>query len=153
MAFRGSVGFLRISTYRFFRDSIRNMDNEKMIAELSTMYETEKKEKKIQEQQFELTKKNYMLTGSAALLAAISLLGYSGYRRYRLKQQAAMQEAILKQQELATRAIIEAEENERKRIAGDLHDGVGQMMSAAKINLSSLSSEIQFADEQKKITL
>lgn len=137
--------------YRFFRDSIRNMDNEKMIAELSTMYETEKKEKKIQEQQFELTKKNYLLTGSAALLGAISLLGYSGYRRYRLKQQAAMQEAILKQQELATRAIIEAEENERKRIAGDLHDGVGQMMSAAKINLSSLSSEIQFADEQKKL--
>lgn len=140
-----------LQQYRFFRDSIRSMDDEKMIAELNTMYETEKKEKKIQEQQFELTKKNYLLTGSAALLAAISLLGYSGYRRYRLQQQAAMQEAILKQQELATRAIIEAEENERKRIAGDLHDGVGQMMSAAKINLSSLSSEIQFADEQKKL--
>lgn len=140
-----------LQLYRHFRDSIRNLDNQNLIAELNTRYETEKKEKKIQEQQFELTKKNYLLTGSAALLAAISLLGYSGYRRYRLKQQAAMQEAILKQQELATRAIIEAEENERKRIAGDLHDGVGQMMSAAKINLSSLSSEIQFADEQKKL--
>ncbi|MBL0183673.1 MAG: tetratricopeptide repeat protein [Chitinophagaceae bacterium] len=31
-----------------------------------------------------------------------------------------------------SRAIINAEENERKRIAADLHDGVGQMMSAAK---------------------
>lgn len=140
-----------LQLYLQFRDSIRNLDNQNLIAELNTRYETEKKEKKIQEQQFEITKKNYLLTGSAALLAAISLLGYSGYRRYRLKQQAAMQDAILKQQELATRAIIEAEENERKRIAGDLHDGVGQMMSAAKINLSSLSGQIQFTDEQKKI--
>src|SRR5690606_31884647 len=70
--------------------------------------------------------------------------------RYKLQQQAKLQATISKQQELATKAVIEAEENERKRIAGDLHDGVGQMMSAAKINLSSLGSELHFADEQKK---
>ncbi len=137
--------------YRFFRDSIRSMDDEKMIAELNTMYETEKKEKKIQEQEFELTKKNYWLGGSAVLLLSVTLLGYSGYRRYRLKQQAALQIAILKQQELATKAIIEAEENERKRIAGDLHDGVGQMMSAAKINLSAVMNDIAFPDDSKRM--
>ena len=55
------------------------------------------------------------------------------------------------QQEMATKAVIEAEENERKRIAGDLHDGVGQMMSAARMNLSALSHSIGFTnDEQRK---
>ncbi len=137
--------------YRFFRDSIRSMDNEKMIAELNTRYETEKKEKKIQEQEFALTKKNYWLGGSAVLLLSVTLLGYSGYRRYRLKKQAELQAAVLKQQEMATKAIIEAEENERKRIAGDLHDGVGQMMSAAKINLSAVMNDIAFADDSKRM--
>lgn len=139
-----------LQKYKHFRDSLRTIENEQLIEELHTKYETEKKEKKIQQQDFELTRKNYLLAGSAALLLSISLLGYSGYRRYKLKQTARLQAAILKQQELATTAVIEAEENERKRIAGDLHDGVGQMMSAAKINLSSLGNEIQFADEQKK---
>lgn len=139
-----------LQQYNHFRDSLRTIENEQLIEELHTKYETEKKEKKIQEQEFELTKKNYLLGGSTVLLLSIILLGYSGYRRYKLQQQAKLQATILKQQELSTKAVIEAEENERKRIAGDLHDGVGQMMSAAKINLSSLGSELHFADEQKK---
>ncbi len=139
-----------LQQYRFFRDSIRRLDDEKLMAEMNTLYETEKKEKKIQEQEFELTKKNYLLAGSGVLLLSVSLLGYSGYRRYRLKKQAELQAAVLMQQELATKAIIEAEENERQRIAGDLHDGVGQMMSAAKINLSAICNDISFASDTQK---
>ncbi|HNG63787.1 MAG TPA: sensor histidine kinase, partial [Ferruginibacter sp.] len=56
----------------------------------------------------------------------------------------------MKQQDLATRAVISAEENERKRIAADLHDGVGQMMSAAKMNLSAFETEIDFRNESQK---
>ena len=56
------------------------------------------------------------------------------------------------QQELATTAIIAAEENERKRIAADLHDGVGQIMSAAKMNLSAFENELPFRDEKQKIS-
>lgn len=38
------------------------------------------------------------------------------------------------------------EERERKRIAGNLHDGIGQMLSLARINLTSLS-KYQFLPE------
>ena len=80
------------------------------------------------------------------------LLLYSYYRRYKLKREKQLQVEILAQQELATKAILEAEENERKRIASDLHDGVGQIMSAAKMNLSAMEAEIPFAtEEQKKV--
>ena len=49
---------------------------------------------------------------------------------------------------MSAKAIIEAEERERKRIAGDLHDGVGQLCSAIKMNLSGLSSQVTFKDKE-----
>jgi signal transduction histidine kinase len=51
---------------------------------------------------------------------------------------------------MATKAILEAEEKERQRIAKDLHDSVGQMMSAAKLNLSAIENEIPFKDDMQK---
>ena len=53
---------------------------------------------------------------------------------------------MLHQQEISSKAVIEAEENERRRIAAELHDGVGQMMSAAKMNLSAFEQELVFND-------
>ena len=114
-------------------------------------YKTLEKEKQIQEQLFQISKRNYYIAGISGLLVLGGLLGYSGYRRYRLKQQAKLQAEIVKQQDLATKAVISAEETERKRIAGDLHDGVGQMMSAAKMNLSAIESEIPFISAEQKI--
>ena len=48
---------------------------------------------------------------------------------------------------------MEAEEKERQRIAKDLHDGVGQMMSAAKLNLSAIENELPFKDDMQKEAL
>src|SRR5690606_5776236 len=53
-----------------------------------------------------------------------------------------LQQAIIKEQTQATKAVLMAEESERSRIAADLHDGVGQLMSAAKMNLSVLEHEL-----------
>lgn len=142
--------YVYLKAHKLFRDSIRRLDNQALIAELNTKYETEKKEKKIQEQEFELTKRNYFLGAAFLIVLFGGLLGYSSYRRYKLRKTAEMQQAILKQQELATKAVLEAEENERQRIASDLHDGVGQMMSAAKINLSNISEHISFASNDEK---
>jgi two-component system, NarL family, sensor kinase len=80
----------------------------------------------------------------------IGLLTWSQYNRYKLRKESQLQAAILKQQELSTKAVIEAEEEERQRIARDLHDGVGQMMSAAKMNLSAFESEMKFNTAEQK---
>jgi signal transduction histidine kinase len=80
------------------------------------------------------------------------LLGFSYYRRNKLQQEKKLQVEVIKQQDLATKAVIAAEENERKRIAADLHDGVGQMMSAAKMNLSAFESDISFKDQVQKLS-
>jgi len=133
------------------KDSIQNLDVQKNISELSAKYETAKKEQKIQQQQFEITKKNYWIGGVTGLLLLGGLLGYSFYRSNKLKQTKKMQAAIIQQQDMATKAVIQAEENERKRIAGDLHDGIGQTMSAAKMNLSSIESRLDFKNEEDRI--
>ncbi len=132
------------------KDSLFGIEKAKQIQLLSTQYETAKKEQRIAEQELQISKRNYWIAGISGLLILLSLLGYSYYKRYKLKQQSKLQQEVLKQQELATKAVLEAEENERKRIAAELHDGVGQMMSAAKMNLSAMENEIAFNNESQK---
>ncbi|RZL44237.1 MAG: hypothetical protein EOP00_20635 [Pedobacter sp.] len=40
---------------------------------------------------------------------------------------------------IATKSVFEGEQNERIRIARDLHDGIGQMLSVVKMNVSTLN--------------
>ncbi len=144
------------SAYAYYRqarsinDSLLTEETSKQVSELQTKYETEKKEQQIALQKYELKSKNYIIAGISGVLLLGVLLSYSYYRRYRLVQHARLQQAILQEQEQATRAVLEAEEKERQRIAGDLHDGVGQLMSAARMNLSLIENELNFEDVGKK---
>ncbi|HTL82578.1 MAG TPA: triple tyrosine motif-containing protein [Bacteroidia bacterium] len=47
-------------------------------------------------------------------------------------------------------AIIETEEKERKRIAGELHDGLGQLLSTARLNVAGLEES---PDERDRVLL
>ncbi|MCR6722056.1 MAG: tetratricopeptide repeat protein [Chitinophagaceae bacterium] len=135
------------------KDTLLNEQNVKAMADMSVKYQTEKKEQAILLQRAELRQKNLLIWGVAGAFVLVCALGLSYYRRYRLKQQTRLQQEILKQQELATRAVIKAEEDERQRIARDLHDGVGQMMSAAKMNLSAFESNAVHASPDQALSL
>ncbi len=134
------------------KDSIINKNTESKIVELETVYQTEKKEQQLKLQKAEITKKNYLLWGLALVVVLLIVSAITFYRKRQILHKMNLQAAVMKQQDLATRAIINAEENERKRIAADLHDGVGQMMSAVKMNLSAFENEIHFTDNTQKIT-
>jgi two-component system, NarL family, sensor kinase len=142
-----------LSMHRLFaaaKDSVYTTQLGNKFAELETKYETLQKERQIQEQKYSLERKNYWLWAAFSILVFVILLSLSAYRRHKLKQETKLQATILKQQALATRAILEAEETERQRIAKDLHDGVGQMMSVAKMNLSAVESKIQLNTPEQK---
>jgi signal transduction histidine kinase len=53
--------------------------------------------------------------------------------------------AIIQEREEGIKAIFEATDHERKRIASDLHDGIGQQMSGLRLAFSRLGSEISVA--------
>lgn len=144
------------------KDSIFKNETAKKTALFRTLYETEKKEK----ENLALSKENALKKLEVAneikskrLLAIIFILLASAlvitfmyiYNRYRIKKKAELNMELARQEKIRFKAVIEAEENERKRIAADLHDGVGQLMSAAKINLVVMQDELPFENEDQKL--
>lgn len=118
---------------------------------LQALYrEQQVKDLELENKELTINRRNITLAAFGGLGLMGTLLAFSFYRRNKLKQEAAMQAAVLHEQQQATRAVLEAEEKERKRIAGDLHDTVGQMMSAVKMNLSVLENEIPFGDNVQR---
>ncbi len=107
----------------------------KNTAELEQKYQTLKKDSEIQLQQSKIFKRNVALSS----LAGVLLLGAVFYRNRQHRQKVEHQKEILHQQDLATKAVINAEDNERKRMAVHLHDGVGQLLTAAGMNISVLN--------------
>lgn len=93
-----------------------------------------------------------MLWGIIGIVILLLIAGISFFRKRQIQNKMNLQMVVMKQQDLATKAVITAEENERKRIAADLHDGVGQMMSAAKMNLSAFENEITFNNIEQKLS-
>jgi len=135
-------------------DSINESKLKTDINALEVKYHAAENEKKIaglsaEKKQNQLTLKNQRLTNWLLIAAIILLLVLAGfiffyYRSYKklaiqreinLRQQAT--ELAQKQQIEVTRAMLDAEENERNRVARDLHDGLGGMLAGVKINLLS----------------
>jgi|GEM_PF-1145363 len=128
-------------------------------AEIQTKYETEKKEKenlelkrKNQVQQLiiksETEKRKNQLIVSGGLIVFIILLGWLLYYRKKMKQEALLTSELAKQDKIRFRAIIDAEEKERSRIAQDLHDGLGQMLAASRMHVSALKTFV--SDKEKE---
>lgn len=69
------------------------------------------------------------------LVSVVMLLLVTGYFVYTIIYQ---QRKIVKWQQARIRAEIELLENERKRIASDLHDEIGPMLSAVKLQINHL---------------
>lgn len=128
-----------------------NAENSRQINEMQTKFETEKKEQTIALQQSRLAKQKLLIIGGTIIFLMITLYGYLFYRRYKLKKEQEMQQKLMLQREEATVNILTAEENERKRIAAELHDGIGQLMMAAWMNLQAIGKqqEAKESDQQQ----
>jgi signal transduction histidine kinase len=60
------------------------------------------------------------------------------YQRKMIKNQVALRRLEDERQQELLKAVIDAQESERKRLAEDLHDSVGQVLSAIKLKLHKL---------------
>ena len=143
-----------------YKDSIYNEDNAKQMAEMQTKYDVEKKDLELAKNKAEIeTKekqayiKNVIIIAIVVLMLLVAITGFLFYRKKQIEQQAKLDAEIASQKEIRTKAILEAEEKERRRIAQDLHDGVGQLLSAAKLNLSNLESKMGAQTEEQKTAM
>ena len=62
-----------------------------------------------------------------------------------------LQAIEIEQKKKLTHAVMKAEEDERKRIAEDLHDSVAQKMVVAKLNLEALANGLELEDQKQTI--
>lgn len=134
-----------LKTSTGLNNAIIGDDVQEATALLAKQFETEKKEAQIQLQQVQLRQKNifnYILIGSAAALGIISLLGYRNYRHKQKLQQARIDELETEKQLTATEAVLRGEEQERTRLAKDLHDGLGGMLSGIKYSFQNMKENL-----------
>lgn len=126
-------------------DSITENDNLSKVANIEAKYGLEKKERQLGEQRAENFRQRVWLYSLAAALIALLVLGWLFYNRYRLRQKAELDAAVIREQQLGLNAVIEAQESERKRIAKDLHDGIAQELVALQLGFTLLRNKLQKA--------
>jgi signal transduction histidine kinase len=123
------------------KDSVYQKNSAQSLAEMQTKYETEKNGHIIVQQKLALVKKNYWLYGSIGLLVLGIIIFYLVFSNYRKKQNLKNQLLLKEEKYLSAQAIAKAEENERKRIAADLHDNLGAYAAAIASNVDQISSD------------
>lgn len=145
-----------LKKYQKLADSTHKENLKGVINKLETKFRSAENEKKIATLQAEkdrafLSAKNsrllnYLFGGATIFLLAVSALGWLYYRNNKklavqkeLNYQQQLKEAEREKQMQYAKALLQGEETERKRIAGDLHDGLGGMLAGVKINLSKLA--------------
>jgi signal transduction histidine kinase len=121
------------------KDALYEANSARAIAELQTKYEFQKKESTIIKQKLDITQKNYLFYGSLILSVFALLLLWLLFKNYSRKQSIKMQLAVAEEKRIATQSIIDAEEQERKRIAADLHDNIGAYASAIRADVEKIT--------------
>lgn len=148
---RYDSAYFYYNLYSGLKDSVSNEKSRMEIEEIHEHYAADKKDKEIALQKEQLARqnllKNILIFSSISLIAFILLL----YSRRQLKQRADYEVKLNRQRSDLFGAVIMAQENERKRIAQDIHDTLGSMLSAAKLNLSGLDGDkVPFTAEQSQ---
>jgi two-component system, NarL family, sensor kinase len=133
-------------------DSIMNETVQKTTLELEKKYELEKKEATISQleaekkvQQLTIRQKstlNLVLIASAAALLVLFFLLYRNYRQKQELQNRKINELQQEKMLMATEAVLKGEEQERSRLAKDLHDGLGGMLSGIKFSFQTIKGNM-----------
>lgn len=133
-----------------FSDAYHQSVLSKQSSDLEKKYETEKKDAQIKLQQVSLRQKNtfvYFLVGGTVALLTILLLTYRNYQQKQNIQQRRITELETEKQLAATEAVLQGEEKERSRLAKDLHDGLGGMLSGIKYSFNAMKGNLIMTPE------
>ena len=138
-------GYYYFNQFELLNDSVLNESVTKNTIAIEKKYETQKKETQIKIQQEQIGQKsmlNYFFGVAAVALLVIVLLGYRNYSNRQKLQQLKIDELESEKKLTATEAILKGEAQERTRLAKDLHDGLGGMLSGIKYSLNTMKGNL-----------
>jgi len=141
---------------------INSKQQKAIIKELEIQYETLEKEKeisKLEERQIikeaelkrQTTIKNAFLIGFLIVLIPIMALLYVYYQKIQAQSELANKQKEITQQKVTTlkqdqqlnliKAALEGQDEERKRIAQELHDSIGGNLAGIKLQFASMNGD------------
>lgn len=123
-----------------WRDSINKRSTENKLEEFSIQYKVEEKDEEIAS----LTMENKLMTIIIYIVIAIILIILASIAIWQIINKKRVENLRLK-------SIIEAEQKERKRIAQDLHDSLGQSLSALKMQVSAIQPSSEDSSKYKTL--
>ncbi len=139
--------------YITIKDSLLNKERIQSVSRLEVKYRTAEKEKELAEQRLLLTLKDTELKirNLVILVVSIGCLSLSGfllnlYRngKHSNRLQAEQLKTIREQEKnKLLLAQMEGVEQERSRLAHELHDGIGGLVAAVKMNFSILERQYE----------
>ncbi len=147
------AAFFYKEKYQIHLDSLNSNELKQQMQNLDVKFQTKQKETQINLQAAQLKQKttnNYLLLGGLSTLAIISLLGFRNYKSKQVLDKQRITELETKQQLTATEAVLKGEEQERTRLAKDLHDGLGGMLSGIKHSFASIKGNMVMSADNTK---
>ncbi|HET9503675.1 MAG TPA: sensor histidine kinase [Hymenobacter sp.] len=149
-------------------DQLAGEETKRSILQLEARYQTRQQQQQIavlraqrQTQQQELHRRatlNYAALALLAVLLGALALGYAALRaRQKLaaQQQASqarkIEELEQERQRLATEAMLRGQDDERRRLARDLHDGLGGMLSTVKYYLGTVRAGLALPEASAQL--
>ncbi len=137
--------FKYLKQYVEVNDSMQKRNSQKKVYDLEAKYLTQKREVIMLAQQKIIKQKNqlnYLLASGVLSLMVIITLLYFNYRGKQRLQLQKITELETQQQLTATEAVLKGEEQERTRLAKDLHDGLGGMLSGIKYSFNTMKGNL-----------
>lgn len=150
-----------LKRYSQLSDSVSQVKLADNIHTLEIKFNTAEKQKEIAALKMEREKAalaaknnrliNWLLGTASLFLLVLAVFSYLFYRNNKKMSEQQLREIEQQQQIRFSQAMLQGEERERRRVAGDLHDGLGGMLAGVKMNLTELSSTPSSGAELHKV--
>jgi len=130
------------------KDSLNSLEKTKALKLMEVKYKTAEKDKEIAQNQLLIARQKNNITQKniwiASIMAGVFLLGlllWFLYRNTLHKERLQAEQIKILQKENTIgilKGVVQGEENERSRLARELHDGIGGILSAAMMRFMTI---------------
>lgn len=138
--------------YAKLKDSIHTQESEKNMMEIKTRYEAEKKDLQIEQLSLINSKKHNIIIFLISMALLSLAIGFLIIHNMQKRKLLTLQELKVKELQItklenekliiASTAALKGEEGERSRLARDLHDGLGGLLTGLKLNMYNMKNHV-----------
>jgi two-component system, NarL family, sensor kinase len=153
-----------LKKYQSLNDTLTGESRTKYIQQLEAKYNSTKKNSRITEQQLAISenqktiqKKNILNAALVCGLILLLIIGLLLYRNFMHRSRLLKEREKLKEKKIieleqerklvALESVMKGQEEERSRLARDLHDGVGGLLSGVKLSMSNMKGNVFLSEE------